>query len=192
VASEFCSGEAIVVFDGSLTILDWNAAAEELTGIPRSEAIGRPCWEIVGGVDDRGGLVCHAGCSGARLAREGWPVKTTQIAVRTARGTRKPVTMSTIAVRNGDLRIVHAFRNGVEFDPAEEEAPAEQPEGPLLTERQLEVLHLIDTGLSARSIAAELRIAEATVRNHIRAILVEFRAHSQLEALAHARRIGLI
>jgi Bacterial regulatory proteins, luxR family len=41
-------------------------------------------------------------------------------------------------------------------------------------------------GLPAKVIAARLGIAEATVRNHIRAILVALGTHSQLEAIARA------
>ena len=47
-------------------------------------------------------------------------------------------------------------------------------------------------GLAAKAISQRLRIAEPTVRNHIRAILLELGCHSQLEALAKARRWGLI
>ena len=54
------------------------------------------------------------------------------------------------------------------------------------------MLALIDQGLSAKAIAEQLEIAEPTVRNHIRSILLELGCHSQLEALAVARRRGLI
>ena len=67
------------------------------------------------------------------------------------------------------------------------------PDGPTrLTKRQLEVLSLIDQGLSAKAISSRLDIAEPTVRNHIRSILLELGCHSQLEALAVARRRGLL
>jgi PAS domain S-box-containing protein len=55
-----------------------------------------------------------------------------------------------------------------------------------------EVLGLIGRGFSAKAIADELGIAEPTVRNHIRAVLVELHAHSQLAAVAAARRWHLI
>jgi DNA-binding CsgD family transcriptional regulator len=44
----------------------------------------------------------------------------------------------------------------------------------------------------AKVIATRLGIAEGTVRNHIRAVLVELGSHSQLEALAEARRRRLL
>ena len=192
MATEFRSGDALFVFDELRTIVSWNRAAEELTGIPAADAVGKPCWEVVGGVDDRGTLVCHPGCSGARLAAEGWPVRCQRLLVKTIGGGRKEVQVSTIAVRNGPEPLyLHLLRNGDEI--LEENAHA-KPSGrePRLTGRQLEVLSMIAEGLSARAIAGRLGIAEPTVRNHIRSILLELGCHSQLEALATARRWGLI
>lgn len=187
---EFRSGDAVLVFDDGLTIVDWNGAAEQLTGIPASDAIGRPCWEVLGGVDERGSLVCHPRCSGARLAGEGWPVHCQHLLVRTSNGRRR-VTVSTIAVRgNGEPLYLHVLRDGLEVTENDGSRPNGRP--PKLTPRQLEVLTLIGRGYSAKAIADELGIAEPTVRNHIRAVLVELRAHSQLAAVAAARRWQLI
>jgi hypothetical protein len=47
-------------------------------------------------------------------------------------------------------------------------------------------------GVPAKVIAPELGVVEATVRNHIRAILVALGAHSHLGAVANARRRHLI
>jgi DNA-binding NarL/FixJ family response regulator len=54
------------------------------------------------------------------------------------------------------------------------------------------VIELIAEGVPAKVIAARLGIAEVTARNHIRAILLELGCHSQLEALAEARRRRLL
>ncbi len=192
MATEFRSGDALFTFDCDLNVVSWNRAAEEMTGIASDEAVGKPCWEVVGGVDDRGSLVCHAGCSGARLAGQGWPVRCQRLLVKTAGGAKKPVWLSTVAVRNGDDALyMHLMRNGI--DAIDEDEPT-RPAGPepKLTDRQLEVLELMRDGHSAKAISRRLRIAEPTVRNHIRAILLELGCHSQLEALAKARRWGLI
>ena len=42
-----------------------------------------------------------------------------------------------------------------------------------------------------KEIAGRLTLSEATVRNHVRAILRELGAHSQLEAVARARALPL-
>lgn len=65
-------------------------------------------------------------------------------------------------------------------------------DAPDLTRRQLEVLNLLGEGRSARQIAASLHLSEATVRNHIRAVKHALDARSQLEAIARARKLGLL
>jgi DNA-binding NarL/FixJ family response regulator len=62
---------------------------------------------------------------------------------------------------------------------------------PSLTRRQREILYLLVEGVRVKQIAARLTLSETTVRNHIRAILRELGAHSQLEAVARARALSL-
>ena len=61
-----------------------------------------------------------------------------------------------------------------------------------LTPRQNQVLQLLAQGGSTEQIAAELHLARETVRNHIRQVLKALGAHSRLEAVVIARRLGLI
>ena len=179
----FRSGDALFAFDSDLTVVSWNRAAEELTGVSTDEAIGRPCWEVLGGHDDCGGLVCHPGCSIARLVRENWPVACHSLLIEAREG-RRCVHVSTVAVEDGDSPLfLHILV------PSERGSP---PGSRLLTARQQEVLQHLANGIPAKAIATHLGVVEATVRNHIRAILVALGAHSQLEAIANARRLQLI
>jgi DNA-binding NarL/FixJ family response regulator len=101
----------------------------------------------------------------------------------------KRLTISTITLRGSDdTAILHPVRE------TRDETPAVKPpaNGPALTPRQREILCLIADGVRARQIAARLKLSEATVRNHIRAILLELGVHSQLEAVARARSLGLV
>ncbi len=76
---------------------------------------------------------------------------------------------------------------------SKKEAPAlDRRNIPALTPRQLEVLRLLSEGSSAKEIGQELYLSQATVRNHIRSLLQALGAHSQLEALAKARELGLL
>ena len=69
----------------------------------------------------------------------------------------------------------------------------QQTEGTaMLTPRQTEVLHLLADGASTTQIQETLQLSRETVRNHIRHLLRELGAHSRLEAVALARRNGLI
>ena len=72
-------------------------------------------------------------------------------------------------------------------------APApDRRDVPALTSRQLEVLELLAEGKSAKQIGKELYLSQTTVRNHVRSLLQALGAHSQLEALAKARKLGLL
>jgi two-component system nitrate/nitrite response regulator NarL len=53
-------------------------------------------------------------------------------------------------------------------------------------------LLVLAEGVPAKRIATRLGVAEATVRNHIRTIRLQLDCHSQLEAIAEARRRGLL
>jgi len=61
-----------------------------------------------------------------------------------------------------------------------------------LTRKELEVLHLLAQGLDAPKIGAQLFIAANTVRNHVQRILTKLGASSRLEAVAIARRDGIL
>ena len=61
-----------------------------------------------------------------------------------------------------------------------------------LTSRETEVLRLLAEGFSNQAIAADLGIRLATVRNHVQSVIGKLQAHSKLEAVATALRLGLI
>jgi len=66
--------------------------------------------------------------------------------------------------------------------------------GPMeaLTARELEVLRLLAQGASTGAAAATLGISTATLRAHVQNILHKLGAHSRLEAVTEAVRLGLI
>ncbi len=68
----------------------------------------------------------------------------------------------------------------------------EEHDGRRLTGRELEVLRLIARGMSNKDIAAELVIAENTVRNHVRNILEKLQVRSRVEAAMYAVREKLV
>ena len=105
---------------------------------------------------------------------------------REARKGKRRVEVSAVAVDEGDRPL---FRHVM---LPHRDAPSPRAVSIALTPRQQQVLLLLADGVPARVIAERLGLAEATVRNHIRAILAAFEAHSQLEAIAKARRLQLI
>lgn len=61
-----------------------------------------------------------------------------------------------------------------------------------LSERELEVLRLIASGLSNREIADELYIAVGTVKRHINHIYAKLNVHSRTQALVRAQELYLV
>lgn len=61
-----------------------------------------------------------------------------------------------------------------------------------ISKRELEVLQLIYEGLANKQIAARLSLAPATVKAHIRNLYGKIGASSRTEALAKARKMGLL
>ena len=193
--SDFASTAAIFVFGDDLRVVCWNDGAEQLTGIPKDDAVGRPCWEVIGAHDDRGDLVCHRGCSRARLVREGRCVPSAALHVRTqeaggATGRRR-VSVETISARSesGPLYL-HVMRDAPAVATEAQPAPTGSP--PRLTPRQREILAMLGDGHAVKAIAQRLGLMETTVRNHVRLLFVALGAHSQLEAVARARAFKLL
>lgn len=71
-------------------------------------------------------------------------------------------------------------------------APPGDPGASRLTERELEVLDLLSQGHSVTEIARRLDISVNTCRGYVRTILFKLDAHSQLAAVAHAARLGVL
>ncbi len=69
---------------------------------------------------------------------------------------------------------------------------AERPLDDPLTARELEVLRLLAGGANTAASSEILGISPATLRAHVQAILRKLGAHSRLEAVAEASRLGLI
>jgi DNA-binding CsgD family transcriptional regulator len=182
------SGEAAVAVDREMRVISWNAGVEQLTGIAAEEALGQPCWLMLRGQTPSGALLCHRDCSVTRYAREGYGLPRQPMTIRTTDGPRE-VSVSTVILRDRDEPVlVHILQDGVDGRQTNGSSGSTYR----LTKRQLQVLRYLADGVTARGIAGRLGLAETTVRNHIRAILAELGAHSQLEAVARARAQGIV
>lgn len=77
--------------------------------------------------------------------------------------------------------------------PRDEPAPATGSHQPqMLTARQLEVLQLVNRGLSNAAIGACLGVTERTVKAHLQSVFEQLRVHSRVQALIRARELGLL
>jgi PAS domain S-box-containing protein len=87
------------IADGVFTVdLDWritsfNRAAEEITGIPAAEALGRPCCEVFRA------NVCETACVLRQTLETGKPVINQPIAILRANGKEIPISVSTALLK---------------------------------------------------------------------------------------------
>ena len=204
------TADAIFVVDPEYCLAHWDAGSESLTGFLAEEMVGQPCYEALSGEGQDGtpfGIHVH---SAVRLAWAGRPYPGYDARVFTRSGGERWIAVSSLAVETEEgpyviclMRDVqeahetlemarHLIRLSRHERPREEGIGSERRDAPVLTPRQREVLGLLASGKTAGEIGRELFLSQATVRNHIRALLQALGAHSQLEALARAREAGLL
>jgi PAS domain S-box-containing protein len=203
------TADAVFVVDPECHIVYWDARAESLTGLLAEEMVGEHCYDVLSGEGEDGTSFCARVCSAVRLARAGQPASGYEVRVFTRSGGERWVGVSSLAVptKGGPylislMRDVWAEHETLEMarhlvrlshqGAHEESAARRHQDAPALTPRQAEILGLLASGKSAGEIGRELYLSQATVRNHIRALLLALGAHSQLEALARAREAGLL
>lgn len=76
--------------------------------------------------------------------------------------------------------------------PPPASAAPDPARGTGLTPRELEVLRLLADGLTNRGVADALFISPRTVDNHVSNLLAKLEAHTSREAIAIARRLGIL
>ncbi|GHO91718.1 hypothetical protein KSF_017660 [Reticulibacter mediterranei] len=117
-------------------------------------------------------------------------------AYRTSRRTRTRPTRALpapieVVVESADEKTITEQPAEISIPEPREREPAsettiEQPPALVtrpLTERELEILHLMRQGLKNREIALELEIAESTVHKHVQNIFEKVRARNRAEAI---------
>lgn len=86
--------DGVFTIDENWRISEFNRAAEEITGIPRHEAIGKPCSEVFRA------SMCEVDCAMKRTMETGKPVVNRSGFIIDAEGERIPVSVSTALLRD--------------------------------------------------------------------------------------------
>ena len=209
---ESTADAAYAVTEGG-EIRSWNAAAERLFGYSAGQALGRDVDDVL---QARDALGTCALAGGADAATRRWDATSGGVAnfdleVGTRAGARIWVSVSTIVFDNRRtgrrlfVRLAHDIsrrRRGEELlgrmlavarqvvsntDDPSDHAPIDP-----LSERERRILELLAHGSNPVRIVGELSISPQTLRNHLHRINRKLRTHNRLEAVAHARRRGLI
>jgi len=205
--------------DSRERVVFWNQGAAALLGMRADEAMGRHCYEVMGGRDVFDNRFCYANCPLAAMTRGGEAPRPFEIRVGVGDG-GNPTTVHVTVVRlpgpRPDLFTLVHILHGVDATarlaralaavPAAETAPPK----PLpsmgtelavagagrdhlsLTPREREILTWMAAGLQNKEIAVRLKLSLATVRNHIHNTLEKLGVHSKLEAVSLAYRNGWV
>ena len=103
-----CITEGVFTVDPDFVVTSFNHAAEEITGIPREEAIGLPCCEVFRA------NICESACALHRSLETGKPVVNKPVVIMTARGREVPIRVSTAILKDPEGRVlggVETFRD---------------------------------------------------------------------------------
>ena len=161
-----------------------SAAAERATGFSNAQLRGRHFTELLP-PESRD----HVEAQFRRAVEHGEPTDFETVfedAGGHLRGTRvQHLPLS----RDGTIVGVLILAFDVRLQPS---AHAQFEPGPRLTARQRETLALLAAGLSTVEVARRLTLSPETVRNHVRNASRQLNAHTRLEAIASAQRLGLL
>jgi DNA-binding NarL/FixJ family response regulator len=86
-------------------------------------------------------------------------------------------------------RLLHAFTAAL---PAAVRGTSDDPRLSALTERELEVLRAVATGLTNAEIAQELQLSESTVKTHVGRAFAKIGARDRVQAVIIAYDVGLV
>jgi len=180
----------------------WNGAAPRILGFEPEAVLGRPCYEVLGGLDERGCAVCERRCVAFRTSMRGLLSPTRDVRALTKSGERKLINVTTFVLPSRWHQfslLAHVFREANEAGPtwprwedvrraARSEGGPIRPPTPLerLTRREAQILQLLASGVPTTTIGSRLDIKTTTVRTHVQHVLEKLGVHSRLEAVACA------
>jgi len=108
--------DGVFTVDGDFRVTSFNRAAEEITGVPRDEALGRPCCEVFRA------SICEAQCALKETMHTGRSVVNRPVYILRPDGERVPISISTAILKDRqgtilggvetfrDLRLVEELR----------------------------------------------------------------------------------
>lgn len=108
--------DGVFTVDDGFRITSFNHAAEQITGVPRREALGQPCCEVFRA------SICEAQCALKETMHTGRSVVNRQVYILRSDGDRVPISISTAVLKDQlgqilggvetfrDLRLVEQLR----------------------------------------------------------------------------------
>lgn len=92
--------EGVFTVDPDWRITAFNRAAEQITGIPRKDALGKPCCEVFRA------SICETSCALRRTLACGKPILNATAYIINQQGQRVPIRISTALLKDGQGQVV--------------------------------------------------------------------------------------
>ncbi len=125
--------DGVFTVDKEWIVTSFNRAAEEITGIPREEAVGQRCCEVFRA------SICESACALRQTMKTGQPVINKAIYIIDSNGRRIPISISTALLKNKagkviggvetfrDLSVVERLRKELEYKYTFEDIISKSP-----------------------------------------------------------------
>jgi len=97
--------DGVFTVDHQWRITSFNRAAEEITGVPRDEAVGRYCWEVF-----RSNM-CEGDCALKRTMKEGKSFVNSSTYIINSDKRRIPISVSTSLLKSADRQCARRGRD---------------------------------------------------------------------------------
>ena len=196
------SADALVGIDECGLVVFWNDGAAKMLGRDARQAIGRPCHDVLQGLNPAGGQLCGPNCPIRESCRKLHAPRRFEMVALDHSGAELWLEVTTVIVFDGDHPITlhllsesvaarrltdlveSAMRRTTRAEPAAQDFA--------LTRRELDVLAMLAEGLRTPHIAERLQLAETTVRSHIQNLLLKLDVHSRAEAIVVGVKNGLV
>jgi PAS domain S-box-containing protein len=215
----FQSADGLFCVDRSQRIIHWSRSAERLLGYTAKEVLGRSCNELLATRDAQNYRFCRPDCPIVTNSRRGRLTHDYDVLTRRKDGADVWINVSILLLKTKRSRsplVIHLVRDVTERRrveglarraveslrelterPGELGGEASDPDLrptplPALSQRELQVLQLLASGLGTRQIAEDLGISPITARNHITHVVSKLGARNRLEAVLYASRRRLI
>ncbi|HQO36193.1 MAG TPA: sigma 54-interacting transcriptional regulator, partial [bacterium] len=92
--------DGVFTVDEQFIVTSFNLAAEQITGVSREEAIGRPCYEVFRAD------ICEAGCALKDAMNSGQPVINRTVHILRTNGKLAPISVSCAVLRDDRKKII--------------------------------------------------------------------------------------
>lgn len=161
----------VVIAAGDGSVIALNKHARRMLG----PGMGKPCWDVVGKLDDAKKLPCRNGCVSELLASGS----------NDSRDTR-------FKLDGKDHQLSCTPVNGVVICTLGSMGDKQSKVWPSLTSRERDVLLLLADGENTSSVANQLGVSVSTIRTHVERMRCKLRVNTRAAVVAEGFRLGYL